>query len=73
MYTHGYLTLQGMGNFINTCVITVCMVIFGQTGMQVDMTFQGSKNCLILMYGVGALACTAMVAHCFLSMGESKV
>ncbi|GAX74530.1 hypothetical protein CEUSTIGMA_g1979.t1 [Chlamydomonas eustigma] len=64
---------QGMGNFVNTCVITVFMVIFRQTGTQQDMTFEGSKSCLTLMYGVGAVVCTAMVLHCFYSVGESKM
>ncbi len=40
---------QGMGNFVNACVILVSMAIFRQTGALLDIS--GSRNVLVLMYG----------------------
>jgi hypothetical protein len=62
-----------MGNFTNAYIIAICMSIFGQTGASSTLTFNGSRNCLALMYGFGAIAAIVMVWHRFTFLEESKV
>ncbi len=64
---------QGMGNFTNICVILISMAIFGQTGPQSSLTFEGARSTLALMYGFGAFSCAVMVFYRFMFLHESEV
>ena len=63
--------MQGMGNFVNACVIAVCMAIFGETGK--ILTVAGSRSVVCVMYGVGAATCLIMVTYRLVFLQESVV
>ena len=62
---------QGLGNFTNCFVIVLAMMIFGQQESHLDVT--GSKNVLLLQYGVGAFVCLVMVFYRFNHLEESEL
>ncbi|KAG1670185.1 hypothetical protein FOA52_014961 [Chlamydomonas sp. UWO 241] len=62
---------QGLGNLTNSCVILLCMLVFGQTSGTV--TEHGAKNVIALMYGVGAVTCLVMVWYRFSYLEESEL
>lgn len=65
-----FFGLQGMGNFVNCCVILICMVMFGQTG---TLTPQGSRDVMIVQFAVGAAVTVFLTLYRWLRLKESKV
>lgn len=62
---------QGMGTFVNGCVILIAMAIFGQTGSRLSVL--GSRNVIILQFAVGAAVAVLMVLWRYTKLRESKV
>jgi hypothetical protein len=62
---------QGMGNLVNTVVILCSMQAFGETSS--ELTPSGSKQVLLVMYGVGCVACAVMVVYRFTYLEESEM
>eukprot|EP00878_Enallax_costatus_P009440 GHUV01009865.1.p3 GENE.GHUV01009865.1~~GHUV01009865.1.p3 ORF type:complete len:161 (+),score=55.11 GHUV01009865.1:595-1077(+) len=62
---------QGMGNFVNGCVIIIFMAIFGMTGPKLDKT--ASRNVLMIQFAVGAAVSVFLVLWRYFKLQESKV
>jgi MFS family permease len=62
---------QGMGNFVNGCIILIFMAIFGMTGSTLDRT--ASRNVLMIQFAVGAAVSVFMVLWRYFKLQESKV
>ncbi len=58
---------------VNSAVIVIAMALFGQTGYQDTLTYTGSRNVLVLVYGIGALICVVMVVYRVFFLEESTV
>ncbi|GBF98449.1 proton phosphate symporter [Raphidocelis subcapitata] len=62
---------QGMGNFINTIVILLLMLMLGQTGKQLEAL--ASRNIIIIQFAVAAAVSVFMTVWRFTRLKESKV
>ena len=63
--------MQGMGNLVNGCVILICMIMFAQSGQQLDA--KGSRAVVMLQFAVGAGITIFMTLWRYTRLKESKV
>jgi hypothetical protein len=66
-----FADLQGMGNFVNGCVILMLMAWFGMTGAVLDPI--ASRNVVMIQFAVAAAVSMFMVLWRWFKLKESEV
>lgn len=66
-----FCLLQGMGNFVNGCVILIVMSFYNMTGPTLDPI--KSRNTIMIQFAVGAAVSVFLVLWRYFKLQESKV